>query len=225
MTERAGGVASYDAIADWYETYVTADSGGFTARSAGALRGVLGRGSGVCLDVACGTGVHAATLRELGWTPVGADISMGQLRHARGRMPVMMADAARLPIRAGSIGAVAAVACHTDMPDYAALCRAAARVLAPGGMFAHVGVHPCFIGAFADRSDPERVIVSAGYWRRERSFGAWSPHGVRARVGAVHLPLSGLLSAVIGAGLVVERVIEAGEPTPDVLAIRGRRPG
>ncbi|GAB3079784.1 hypothetical protein GCM10027186_42530 [Micromonospora schwarzwaldensis] len=35
----------------------------------------------------------------------------------------------------------------------------AARVLPPGGRLVHVGVHPCFVGAFADRSEPERVVT------------------------------------------------------------------
>jgi hypothetical protein len=34
-----------------------------------------------------------------------------------------------------------------------------------------------------------------------------------------------LIAAVTGAGLVLDMVIEAGEPTPDVLAIRAHKPG
>ncbi len=216
--------AAYDQIADWYAGYVRADGGGFTTRAGAALRRVLGRGSGVCWDLACGTGYFAAAVRELGWTPLGTDISVGQLRHAAGHLPVAAADATRPPIRPGSVGAVASLVCHTDIDDYAAACRAAAWALAPGGRFAHVGVHPCFIGAFADRADPARVVIGPGYWRRQRSFDAWCPHGVRARVGAVHVPLSELVGAVIGAGLVLDAVVELGEPTPDVLGIRAHRP-
>jgi SAM-dependent methyltransferase len=216
--------AAYDQIADWYADYVTGAARGFTARAGAALREVLGYGSGTCWDVACGTGAYADTVRELGWTPVGTDISAGQLRHAAGRLPVARADATRPPLRPASVPAVSSVMCHTDVDDYRAVCRAAARVLVPGGRFAHVGVHPCFIGAFADRADPDRVVLGPGYWRRERTFEAWNPQGVRARVGAVHLPLSDLVGALTGAGLVLDAVVESGEPTPDLLAVRAHRP-
>src|SRR6266581_1448821 len=90
------------------------------------------------------------------------------------------ANAAALPIRPSSLPAVAAVMCHTDVDDYAAVCRTVARALRPGGIFAHVGVHPCYVGAFADRADPGQVLITPGYWRRERRFDTWTPHGVRA---------------------------------------------
>jgi hypothetical protein len=39
----------------------------------------------------------------------------------------------------------------------------------------------------------------------------------------VHRPLSDLVGAVVAAGLVLDAVVEFGEPTPDVLAIRAHR--
>jgi len=217
-------VARYDEWADWYEDYLTAGASDFTHRTTSALTQVLGEGSGPVLDLACGTGFYAPAIRSLGWTPLGVDLSRAQLRHARLRMPVAVADAARPPLRPGTLAAVSSILCHTDIDDYAAACRAVSPALRPGGVFAHVGVHPCFIGAFADRSDPAAVRISPGYWRRERRFDSWSPHGVRDKVGATHLPLGELLAAFTGAGLVIERVIEVGSPVPDILAIRCTRP-
>ncbi len=215
--------AAYDGIADWYASYVSADAAGFTARADDALRRTLDGGSGICLDLACGTGVFAATLRELGWTPLGNNVSLGQLRHARAELSVVCGDATALPVRGASVAAVAAILCHTDVDDYPAVLRSAARVLVRGGRFVHLGVHPCFTGAFADRSAPGRVIISSGYWERARTFAAWSRHGIRARVGATHVPLSHLLTWVATAGLVLDEVVEVGE-IPDVLAIRAHRP-
>jgi SAM-dependent methyltransferase len=216
--------AAYDDIADWYADYIAGDAAGFTARAGGMLVEMLGRGSGPCWDLACGTGVYADTIRELGWTPVGTDISAGQLRRAARCMPVVLADAAHAPIKPGSLGAVASILCHTDMEDYAGACQAAATALRPGGRFVHVGVHPCFTGAFADWSRRPDVVIGPGYWRRDRRFEAWTPHGVRARVGAVHRPLSDLVAAVVAAGLVLDAVAEFGDPTPDLLAMRAHRP-
>lgn len=138
-------------------------------------------------------------------------------------MPVALADATAPPLRVGRIDAVASVLCHTDVEDYEGLCRAATAALRPGGHFAHVGVHPCFCGHFADRSQPDQVVISSGYWSKDRHDG-WSPDGVRSRVGALHLPLSALVAAITAAGLRIDAVIEIGEPSPDVLAIGAHRP-
>ncbi|HEU5419189.1 MAG TPA: class I SAM-dependent methyltransferase [Streptosporangiaceae bacterium] len=217
-------VARYDEWADWYESYLTGSASDFTSRTTSALTQVLGEGAGPLLDLACGTGFFGPVLRSLGWAPLGLDLSRAQLEYARRRMPVAVADAARPPLRPGALAAISSVLCHTDIDDYAAACRALVPALRPGGTFAHVGVHPCFIGAFADRSDPAGVRISPGYWRRERRFDSWSPHGVRDKVGATHLPLGDLLGALTAAGLVIERVVEIGSPVPDILAVRCTRP-
>ena len=71
MTDQAGPPAAYDEIADWYAAYVLGPVAEFTARAGEALRRVLGAESGPCWDVACGTGVYANVVRDLGWTAVG----------------------------------------------------------------------------------------------------------------------------------------------------------
>jgi SAM-dependent methyltransferase len=226
MAALGGTAARYDEWADWYERYQREDARGFTDRTSRALTEVLGPGAGPLLDLACGPGIFAPVLRALGWTPMGLDISRAQLRHARDRMPVAIADAGNPPLRPGALAAISAIMCHTDIDDYAAACRALSPALQPGGIFAHVGIHPCYTGAFADRSDPGHVVITPGYWRRERRFEAWAPHGVRAKVGATHLPVSELLNALTSAGLTIERVTEVGSPVPDILAVRcRRRPG
>jgi len=173
--------AAYDPHADWYEAYIAGEAAAYSARKHDLVAQLLGGGRGVCLDVCCGTGALAPTLRGLGWTPVGIDLSRGQLRHGSGRLPVAAGDATALPVATGSVPAVVCVLAHTDLPDYPAVLREAARVLEPGGRFVHVGVHPCFVGAFADWSDRPRVVIDERYAERAFSFDAWCPSGVRAR--------------------------------------------
>ena len=222
MGTAAASRARYDEWADWYERYITGDARSFTERTSETLAQVLGRGAGPLLDLACGTGIYGPALSALGWTPFGVDLSAGQLRHARGRMPVAAAEASALPVRTEALSAVTAVLCHTDIDDYALTCQAVSRVLRTGGVFAHVGVHPCFVGAFADRTSSPEITITPGYWERERRFEEqW--HGVRARVGARHIPLGELLDTFIRAGLAIDRVIEVGDPTPDILAVRCTR--
>lgn len=218
--------AAYDAHADWYNDYMSPDAGGdYIHRVHGTLGGLLGPGAGVCLDVCCGTGAHAAVTAELGWTPVGVDLSRGQLRHAAARLPVAVADATALPLADASVPAAVCVLASTDVPDYAAVVGEIARVLAPGGRFVHLGVHPCFVGAFADHAEPGRLVVGAGYADRSRKGGGWNPAGVRARVGAWHLPLADLLNAALTAGLRLERTVEAGrEEVPELFGFVAVRP-
>lgn len=218
------GAAGYDEIADWYE-------GEFLGRQAGkdplgishALATLLGAGRGRCLEIGCGTGVHAAKIRELGWTPVGMDLSGGMLRHAKGRLPAARADARRLPVGDGVLTAVVAVMAHTDMPDYPSVLREVARVLHTGGVFVHVGVHPCFCGGFADRTDPEAVVIRPGYLDGHWTTASWTDQGIRDKVGATHWPLPQLLQAFMTAGLSLEQFAEGGTPTPTVFAVRARK--
>lgn len=219
--------AAYDEIADWYETEFLRRLGNTdplgTTR---ALRELLGRPDAtadLCLEIGCGTGVHAATVRELGWAPIGVDISTGMLRHAVGRMPVVRADVERLPFASGMIPAVTAVWAHTDMPAYPAVVQEVARVLRPGGLFVHIGTHPCFCGGFADRSDLEAVVIRPGYLDGHWTKASYTDQGIRDKVGASHWPLPALLSMVTDAGLRFERFTEGGAPSPVMLGWAARK--
>ena len=170
-----------------------------------------------------GTGARSALIRELGWTPVGVELSAAMLRRGQGRLPAARADAARLPIADASVPAVAAIMVHTDMPDYPAVLREAARVLRPGGVFVHIGVHPCFCGGFADWSDPAAIVVRPGYRDGHWTKASYTDRGVRDKVGASHWPLPELLGAAVDAGLVPERFAEGGRPTPVTLGFRATR--
>ncbi|MEO3791784.1 methyltransferase domain-containing protein [Nonomuraea sp. B10E15] len=81
-----------------------------------SIRELLGRGTGPCLETGCGTGAYAGAVRELGWTPVGMDLSSGMLEYARSRLPVVRGDAGRLPFRSAALPTVVSVMVHTDMP-------------------------------------------------------------------------------------------------------------
>ena len=87
-------------------------------------------------------------------------------------------------------------------------------MVVPGGEVVHVGVHPCFVGHHIEAPDrsEERLAVGPGYldggWVLEHeNFGP----GVRARIGARHVPLAELLNAFGSAGLISAR---CGRPAP-----------
>jgi ubiquinone/menaquinone biosynthesis C-methylase UbiE len=210
--------AAYDEIADWYERDFKPLPGLY--RQLGDL---LGEGDGVCLEVGCGTGAHAETVRSLGWTPIGVDLSTGMLGYAMDRLPVARANAEQLPFEDDSLPAVASVMVHTDMPGYPKVLKEVRRVLRPGGVFVHVGVHPCFCGHFADRSDPANIVIAPGYHDGSWTKKSWTDKGVRNRVGATHWPLHQLLNAFTDVGFALERFGEGDEATPITFSVRARK--
>ncbi len=222
---QAGAMAAYDAIADWYEEQFlpTTHSGQDPIGVAQALRDLLGPGRGFCVELGCGTGIHASAIRGLGWHALGVDVSAGMLRHAHQRLSVALADAEHLPLRDESVPAIVAVMVHTDMPNYRAVLRDVARVLTPGGVFVHIGVHPAFCGGFADRGDENGIVIRPGYLRTYYTKDSWTDRGIRDKVGAMHRPLPELLHAMLDAGLILERFQEGGAPTPTTLSVRARR--
>ena len=217
--------ARYDGVAEWYDRELAGSETGGSARRL-AVR-LLGPGPGRLLDIGCGGGLTLVACMEAGWSAVGVDVSEDQLRLARERgCHVTWADAADLPFDDTSFDAVVSVFTHTDVEDFEALLAEAARVLRPGGAFVYIGVHPCFVGPHAfvhDRNVPE---LHPGYretgWKIEAP-GIWT-EGLRARVGARHLPLGLLLQAFLDAGFRLERIEEPIERDyPHVLALRARR--
>jgi hypothetical protein len=105
-------------------------------------------------------------------------------------------------------------------------------VLRPGGVFVHVGLHPCFIGDFADRSEPTRVIVGRGYldegWTPAISptAGEIGANGqVRDKVGAAHYRMATLLNTIVGGGFQIQQASEGGSPTPITFSLRTLKAG
>jgi ubiquinone/menaquinone biosynthesis C-methylase UbiE len=214
--------ARYDDVAEWYDAEHATTELGIAARRI-ALR-LLGDGPGRLLDLGCGGGAHAVTFAEHGWTVTGVDLSSTQVELARARgVEAVVADAAALPFEDGSFDAAVSMFTHTDVDDFAAVIRETARVLRPGGRLVYLGIHPCFVGPHAfvhDRSVPE---LYPGYrdtsYRREAP-GIWS-EGIRAKVGATHLPLGLFLHAFLDAGLAFEHFEEPeGRDYPYIVALR-----
>jgi SAM-dependent methyltransferase len=92
-----------------------------------------------CLEIGVGTGRIALPLRRRGVRLAGMDISGAMLRRLVANageaspMPLLRADAARLPLAAGSFGSVLAVHVLHLIPDWRVAVDDALRVLRPGG--------------------------------------------------------------------------------------------
>jgi SAM-dependent methyltransferase len=216
--------ARYDGLSEWYESTLLGDP----LVPDTALR-LLGAGRGRLLDVGCGTGFHTVRFAEADWSVVGIDPSGDQLRRARERgLEVVSGRGEELPFADGEFDAAVSLWTHTDVEDFTAVCRETARVLRPGAPFVYVGSHPCFVGPHslfvAGEGIPE---LHPGWYRRTGRYEdapGVTPQGLRARVGAAHLPLAEFLQAFLDPGFALERIEEPGpRDYPHVIALRCRR--
>ncbi|MGI8872306.1 MAG: class I SAM-dependent methyltransferase [Candidatus Limnocylindria bacterium] len=210
MTRPPRPAARYDGFAEWYD----ANIGPYAEAAGREMLELLGPGPGRCLDLGCGTGINLNRLTDADWSVTGVDLSADQLRRARQRaaqgIELIQADATDLPFQAGTLDAVACSLLHTDVEDFGAVCREAARVLRPGGRLAYVGVHPCFIGPFARNPPGEPPELHPGYRNTAWTTDGFSD-GIRRRAGARHVPLAELLNAFLGAGLRLTKFVESGD--------------
>jgi SAM-dependent methyltransferase len=222
--------ARYDGVADWYDVHLLPG-----AQVRRTIERLLGRGPGHLLDLGCGTGFHLETLARLGWAVTGVDISEDQLRIARQRggdsAELLQADAAELPFEDARFDAALSTFTHTDVGDFAPVLAEAARVLRPSAPLVYLGLHPCFVGPHSGFVEAKGLpTLHAGYTtagRYERAPGI-SPRGLRAKVGAVHLPLGAFLQSFLDAGFAFERIEECdptaeGREYPHWLALRAQR--
>ena len=96
-------------------------------------------GNGRCLEIGVGTGRIALPLHSRGVRIVGADLSapmLGQLREKTGGQapfPILVADATRLPFKAGSYDALLASHVFHLIPDWQQAAEEALRVVKRGG--------------------------------------------------------------------------------------------
>lgn len=134
-------------VEQWEENYLKMDR---SVRSRlKRIRTVILKPGGRLLDLGCGDGIEIAALRQAGFAKVVAiDISLNLARRATG-VPVVVADATRLPFRDGSFDLIYAnnVLHHLVLPRFAA---AADAVLAPGGALCFVEPNPSWFRTLVD---------------------------------------------------------------------------
>lgn len=164
------------------------------------------------LEVGAGAAQCSRWLLRAGATVVATDVSAGMLAQARRLddamghdVPLVQADARALPFPDASFDVVfTAYGAIPFVPDPWRVHREAARVLRPGGLWAFSTTHP-IRWAFPDLPD-ERGLTAF------RSYFDGTPYveledGVLA-VAEYHRTLGEHVGDVVGAGLVVERVVE-----------------
>jgi ubiquinone/menaquinone biosynthesis C-methylase UbiE len=223
-------VSRFEGLADWYEQAMSSASGRQALRNASnkLLADLIGPGSGIALDIGCGTGSVAEFVRTLGYNPVGIDLSADQLRIAVKRLPVVQADAANLPILSGSIPLAYSTYTTGAYDDLQSVLNEIARILKPGGRYVEIATHPCFNGGYAELQADGSVVVRPGYQRTqflEPSHFKNTISTIRSRVGAWNRPLEEEINVILKAGLQITRIAESGSGAlPDTIGIVAFKP-
>jgi SAM-dependent methyltransferase len=165
------------------------------------------------LEVGCGSAPCARWLAAQGARVIGLDLSAGMLRHAVRAaretgisVPLVQADAARIPFAAGSFDlACSAFGAVPFVADSAAVMREVALVLRPDGRWVFAVTHP-LRWIFPDDPGETGLTVAQSYFDR-------TPYVEVDRLGNPtyvehHRTLGDRVREIVAAGLVLEDLIE-----------------
>jgi SAM-dependent methyltransferase len=183
---------------------------GLRESDAGLLGELAGRR---VLEVGCGSAPCARWLAAQGARVVGLDLSAAMLRHAVRAaqetgisIPLVQADAGRLPFAEGSFDlACSAFGAVPFVADSAAVMREVARVLRPGGRWVFAVTHP-LRWIFPDDPGEAGLTVVQSYFDRTPYVEVdclGNPTYVEH-----HRTLGDRVREVVGAGLVLENLVE-----------------
>ena len=98
-----------------------------------AVRSLRLPAGSLVLDLAAGTGDLCRDLQKAGHLAIGADLSWGMLAHARTEVPLLQADALRLPLPDGSADGATCGFALRNFVDLGAFFSELGRVVRPGG--------------------------------------------------------------------------------------------
>jgi SAM-dependent methyltransferase len=165
------------------------------------------------LEIGCGSAPCARWLRGEGADVVALDLSAGMLARAATlndstgiEVPLLQADAGALPLAPSSVDlACSAFGGLPFLADVTGALTEVARVLRPGGRFVASVNHP-LRWPLPDSPDPDDLRVTSSYFDR-RPYVELDDQGRTVYVEH-HRTVGDWVRAVVGAGLVLEDLIE-----------------
>lgn len=179
------------------------------------------------LDVACGNGVMARRLAQLGANVTATDFSAALIQRAKARgeqaidYRVVDATDESALVALGEFDAIVCTMALMDIPDIAPLFRAARQILSGGGRFVFATSHPAFNSNnpifYAEVADENGALITTRGLKIQyylhlppvKAVGAPNepnPHYY------YHRPLHELLGEAFKAGLVLNGLEEVGFP-------------
>lgn len=165
------------------------------------------------LEIGCGSAPCSRWLRRAGADVVALDLSAGMLARAAQLnrstgidVPLLQADAGALPVADAAFDlACSAFGGLPFVADVGAVLREVARVLRPGGRFVASVNHP-MRWPFPDSPDPEDLRIVSSYF--DRTPYVETDDAGRAVYVEHHRTVGDWVRAVVGAGLVLEDLVE-----------------
>jgi SAM-dependent methyltransferase len=211
---------------EWIKWARTSAHDGFRTGTWPALRAMLpGPGVGPVIDVGCGEGRAARELVNLGYQRiVGVERSptlAAAAAAASPGVPVLIGDAAALPVADASAELVLACMSLLDVDDFTGAVSEIGRVLRPDGALCLAVVHP-----FASAEDVSSMHtgdfrVSDRYLDQRRYIDSIERDGLAMTFTSMHRPLSAYTSALFANGMAITALTEGGDGTvPWLLALR-----
>jgi len=181
--------------------------------------------TGVTLDLGCGGGRGARELSRLGHRVLGVERAPTLAAAAAERgTTVVLADAARLPVRDGGVALLFASMSLLDIDDLDGAVDEIVRVLAADGSLVAAVVHP-MISAFETSIRHEgRLELPAPYLTHRRYQDRIVDDGREMTFTSVHRPLRDYLQPLLARGFVITDLREEGDGRiPWFLAFRADR--
>jgi SAM-dependent methyltransferase len=175
------------------------------------------------VDLGCGEGRLGRDLARLGHRVVGIDgsstLALAAAGHPGSGGPILVADAAALPLPEGVADCVVAFMSLQDVDAMERAVGEAARVLIEGGRLVMAITHPLnTAGTFASSSEAASAgapFIIEGSWFERRSLAdTCERDGYVMTFHTEHRPLQDYTEALAAAGFLIERLREVTEPDP-----------
>ena len=174
------------------------------------------------IDLGCGEGRVGRDLGRLGHRVLGIDgspaMTMAAAAHPEAGGPVVLGDAAALPLAGAVADCVVAFMSLQDVDSMEIALAEAARVLVGGGRLVMAITHQAnTAGHFgAGPVEGARPFVIEGSWFERRALAETCERdGLVMTFHSEHRPLRDYVDALADAGFLIERLREVGDPDPD----------
>jgi len=166
------------------------------------------------LDIGCGEGRVGRDLQADGHTVLGVDWSRtmceAAANHPKNPIPVVVGDAAMLPIADASVDCAVAFMSLQDIDDMRGAVTEIARVLADGEKLALAIVHPMYSGGkfYPARGSKKNFIIKRSYFKPELRVSHDSQDSLTVTFYREHRPLQAYVEALLNAGFTIEQLHE-----------------